>query len=292
MRVAGLVGIVLLCASSAQAIDYEIKLVRPVKVGQKYSMTADAAMTRVTKISLAGEKATVQEDGFGVRFEGTAEVLFVNSDGEESKVACTIGKCVRITPMGETEIIPAGRIITATGGKEDTTFTIDQGKLSDEAEQALDLVLRMGEEDGYNDDRIYGTANRQPVGGTWNLDAKASSDEAKADGVKFEPKDITGTLKLEAVEKVGDIECLRIGGDTEIKSLTAKSPEGMKFESGSLKARYGGLYPVDPLMGTLGESLSVTHIAKFSGKNAAGQEAVVESTVQRAAEMKRKFLTK
>jgi hypothetical protein len=180
--------------------------------------------------------------------------------------------------------------VTAEGGKEDTTFTVDQGELTDEAKEALELVFRMGEEDGFNDDKIYGTAQRQAVGTSWPVNAQAASDEAKADKFEFEPADITASLTVEKVEKVGDVECLRIGGQTEIKRFKAEAPANMTFDSGSLKAKYSGLFPVDVNVGALAETMSVNHTVTYRGKNEAGQETVIESKVQRAVEMKRTFL--
>ena len=275
-------------ASAAQ--DYEIKLVRPPKVGQKYTMTVEGALVRVSTGTVAGQPSGKHNEGYGVVLEGTVEVLAVNADGEEGKAACTVKKCVRVTPEGETEIVPAGRVVTAEGGREDTTFTLDQGELTDDAKEALELVFRMGEEDGYNDDKIYGTAQRQPVGGSWAVDAKAASEEAKADKFFFDPGDITASLKVEKAEKAGDVDCLRIGGQTEIKKFTSEAPQGMTFDSGSLKAKYSGLFPVDVNVGVLAETMSVTHTVTYRGKNEAGQETVVESKVQRATEMTRTFL--
>jgi hypothetical protein len=276
-------------AAVAQTPDYEIKLVRPPKVGQKYTLTVDGAMTRTATIAV-GERKVVNEDGFGVHLEATVEVLEVNKDGEEAKVACRIAKFTRLTRDGEAELLAAPRVVTATGGKTETEFAVDEGQLSDEAKEALDLVLMMGEDDGYNDDIIYGTKKRQPVGGSWDVDQKAAADEAKADEVVFDPNDIVGSLKLEKVEKVDGVECLHIAGTTEIRQFTAKPPENMTMEKGSLKAKYSGAYPVDGLTGTLAETMSVTHNARFKGKAAEGQESTVDSKVQRATEMKRTWL--
>jgi hypothetical protein len=279
-------------ASTAPATDtYPIKLVRPPKVGQKYTFTAEGAVTRHTTISAGGKQIDTNEEEFGIHLEGTVEVLAVNKDGEEGKTACTVTKCTRVTPEGESELIPAGRVITATGSKEETTFAIDQGQLSAEAKEALDLVLRMGEEDGYNDDKIYGTTTPQAVGGTWNMDAKASSDEARDDEVIFEPKDASGTMRVDKVESVDGIQCLRISGSTEIKRLQVKSPDGLKFEDGTLKAHYGGAYPVDvKLPGPVRESIGLTQTAKFTGKEKAARGTEVSTKVQRAADVTRKYL--
>src|SRR5262245_48056121 len=108
-----------LSASGAAATDtYPIKLVRPPKVGQKYAITAEGAMTRHTTIT-TGDKQGVTDDEYGIHLEGTVEVLVVNKDGEEGKVACTVSKCTRVTSEGEAELIAAGRVITATGGREE-----------------------------------------------------------------------------------------------------------------------------------------------------------------------------
>jgi hypothetical protein len=281
-------------ASAADDKTYAIKLVRPPKVGQKYTFTAEGALTRHTTITANGQELGKTNDEYGIHLEGTIEVLTVNKDGEEGKVACTVAKCTRVSPEGEAELIPAGRVITATAGKEDTTFTIDQGKLSDEAKEAIDLVLRMGEEDGYNDDRIYGTKKELPVGGSWEMDAKASSDEAKDDDVIFDPKDVSGTMRVDKAETIDGVECLRVSGMTEIKRLEFKAPEGLKIDKGTLKAHYGGAFPVDvKAPGPLRESMSVTQTATFKGKGDKGgpdAKTVVETKVQRAADVTRKYL--
>jgi hypothetical protein len=281
-------------SASADERTYPVKLVRPPKVGQKYAFTAEGAMTRHTVITVNGQQLNASDDEFGVHLEGTVEVLAVNKDGEEGKAACTVTKCTRVTPEGEAELIPAGRVVTATGGKEETTFSIDQGKISDEAKEALELVFRMGEEDGYNDDRIYGTKTEQAVGGSWAIDTKASSDEARDDEVIFDPKDATGTMRLDKVETLDGVECLRISGVTQIKSLKFKAPAGLKIDKGALKAHYGGAYPVDVnASGPIRESMSITQTATFSGKgekNGPDAKTVVVSKLQRAADLTRKYL--
>ena len=277
-------------AAVRAADDYEIKLVRPPKVGQKYTVTVEGALVRTSTLKVNGQLAGKSDMGYGVVLEGTVEVLVVNTDGEEGKAACTVKRCVRVMPEGEQELVPAGRVVTAEGGKDDTTFTVDQGELSDEAKEALGLVFRMGEEDGFNDDKIYGTTQRQPVGGTWPVNQQAASEEGKADKFMFEPSDIVASLKIEGVEKVGEVECLRIGGQTEIKKFTSEAPEGMTFDTGSLKAKYSGLFPVDVNVGVLAETMSVSHAVSYKGKNEAGQDTLIESKMQRATEMKRTFL--
>src|SRR5687767_12766638 len=67
-------------AWAEQAQDYEIKLVRPLKVGQKYTMTAEGALVRSSTLKVAGQAAGRHDEGYGVVLEGTVEVLAVNAD--------------------------------------------------------------------------------------------------------------------------------------------------------------------------------------------------------------------
>src|SRR5687768_9068925 len=87
-------------AAPADAKDYEIKLLRPLKVGTKYSVRAEGASLHHTTVRSAGEAARTSETGYGIRLEGTVEVLEVSEEDEEAKVACTVKRCVRITPDG------------------------------------------------------------------------------------------------------------------------------------------------------------------------------------------------
>lgn len=280
-----------------QATDkrYPIKFVRPVTVGTKYHYVADGAILQRMKMTVGGKPGRSSEDGHGIHVEGTVEVLAVNDEGEEAKVACKLDKCVRMTGEDEKELIPAGRVVTAVAGKEKTTFTLDEGAISKEAEEALDLVLRLPEDDGYTDDDVYGTKEPQKVGASWPVNAEAMAKSAEDEDVKVDPKDVGGSLKLEAIETVEGVECLKISGSLSVKRLIPKAPEGLppgtKVVNGSMDARFSGLFPTDLSKGSLSESMSMVMSNTLKREaDDQGPEFVIETTLQRAVEMKRKFL--
>src|SRR4051812_25125045 len=123
-------------------------------------------MLQKARSTVGGQRGTETRGGVGVHLEGTVEVLDVNKSGEEAKVTCAVTKCVRQTAEGDAELIPAGRVVTAVAGKDKTTFGVDQGTLSDEAREALDLVLRLSDDDGVTDDDMYGADEPKKVGDT------------------------------------------------------------------------------------------------------------------------------
>ena len=288
-------------AEDAPAKDkaYEVRIARKIEVGTKYALTADGALLRQVSLSAGGETKQQPDDGFGIHLEGTVEVLELDAIGEEAKVACTVEKCTRITPKGEQELVRKGQVIIAEGKGKDTVFTLRDGtELSKEATEALDLAISLDSGDEYNDDEMFGTKDKQKVGSSWPVDREKVAKDANRVGVVVKPEDVEGSFRLDGLEKAVEVECLKLSGGLKMKNLGRKDddddglPEGFKVESGTMEAKYGGLFPVDPSVGSLSESASMTFVTKVKGKGGPDnrQEVTLESKVQRAAEMRRRFL--
>lgn len=281
------------------AKDYEVKFARPIKVGMKYEMTADGALLRQTTVTRGGTTQKQPEDGFGIHLSGTVEVLALDDLGEEAKVSITIEKCTRLTSQGESELIPKDGVLIAEGKGKDTKFSLEGGaELSKDAADALDLVVSLDTNDKFTDDDLLGTSGRKKVGESWPVSSENIARDSERVNVIVKPEDVEGSFRIDGLEKKDGVECLKMSGNMKVKNLVAKAdeseddglPEGFVVEGGSMDARYAGLFPLDLTVGSLSESASitfVTHISNGSGKDGAVK---VESRVQRAVEMKRRFL--
>jgi len=279
--------------------EYEVKIARKIDVGTKYALTADGALIRQVSLTVGGQTSNQPDDGYGIHLEGTVEVLELDAIGEEAKVSCTVDKCTRITSKGQKELVPKGKVIIAEGKGKDTHFSLkDGGELSKEASEALDLAISLDTGDEYTDDEMFGTKQKQKVGSSWAVDGEKVAKDARRVGVIVKPEDVEGSFRLDGLEKAGDVECLKVSGSLKMKRLDRKDdeddglPEGFSVETGSMEAKYGGLFPVDPSVGSLSESASMTFVTKVKGKGGTNkkQDVTVESKVQRAAEMRRRFL--
>jgi hypothetical protein len=294
--------LLLLCATaSAEDKAYEVKLHRPIKVGTKYSITADGALLRQVTLKRGAVTQKKPDDGFGVHLEATVEVLALDEIGEEAKVSCTIDKCTRQSSEGETEIVPKGKVVIAEGKGKDTKFSLkDGGELSKEASDALDLVVSLDTNDKLTDDDLLGTKDKKKPGESWPVTAENVAKDSERVNVIVKPEDVEGSFRLDGIEKVGDVDCLKLSGNLKVKHLVTKAdenedgglPEGFAVQDGSMEAKYSGLFPVDSAVGSLAESASMTYVTHIKGKGGGGDADVVtvESRVQRAVEMKRRFL--
>lgn len=293
-----------LCATAArgeQDKTYEIKLARPLKVGTKYAMTADGALVREISVTRAGATQKQPEDGFGVHLEGTVEVLALDEIGEEAKLAVTVDKCTRVTSEGESELVPKGKVLIAEGKGKDTKFSLqDGGELPKDATDALELVISLDTNDKLTDDDLLGTKEKKKVGQSWPVTPENIAKDSERVGVIVKPEDVEGSFRLDGLERKDGVECLKLSGNLKVKNLRTKAddneddglPEGFVVTGGSMEAKYAGLFPVDSSIGSLAESASMTFVSHVEGKAGGGDADVVkvESRVQRAVDMKRRFL--
>lgn len=282
--------------------DYEIKLTRPETVGLRYTMTAEGALLRRTTLIVGGQSRRQPEEGLGVKLEGTVEVLAVNDKGRATKIACDVSRCVLVTSgEGEKELIPAGKTIIAEGAADETTFKLKdgQGELPPGAAAALDLVISLeNDPDDSTDDEVFGTAQRQKVGGEWPMDAERMARDAQNEGVKVKKESVSGAVKLAAVEAVDGAECLKLTGRVDAGDVEPPAPqevglpETLKPAGGSIRYRFVVLLPTDVSAGALSESISIRHETAHTGAvGGGGSDVRVETRIQRATQMTRKFLT-
>ena len=276
--------------------EYSIKLTRPAKVGTRYHYAADGVMTQQTTVTTAGERREPEADWGAIHLEGTVEVLEVDEDGEESKIACTVEKCREIGEEKDKELLPAGTVVIAQAGEKETSYSL-KGKAADalppETSELLDLVLSLPHRgDPTNDDELFGNDKPQKVGGTWPIQAGSMARSAASSGIEVKEKDVSGAMTLESVELHDGVECLKVTGQVEMKNITPPAPEDLegvlKDRDGKVEARFSGMFPVYATKGSLAESMSMTVTSVMKG-HVAGGDVQIETTVQRAIEMKRRF---
>ena len=292
--VAALVSLLLVVPAPAQDEKYEVRLTRPDAVGDKFKLSGEGALIRKTVMTLGDNRREQEPSGSGIRLDATAEVLAVTPKGKITKLSLAVERCLRVSGPEEAELLPKGSVVIAQADGKRTKFSLKEGELPPEASELLDLLFQLNDDDSRGtDDELFGTKEKQPVGASWPINAEQAAKDFAAEEIKVDASDITGTVKLDTVEKAEGGALLKLSGRMSVKKIqpggevAGELPEGLKMDVGSLDFKFTATLPKDPSDHAADESMSARHQIAYVGDLPGGKSVRTEVTVERAVQMKR-----
>lgn len=277
--------------------EYEVRLHRPDKVGDRFDVKCEAATIRGTTVVVGEERREQPGEAFGIKLVGTVEVLATTPKGKATRISVVVRKCVRVAGDAEKELVAPGKTILAEVKGKETAFSLKYGTLPPEAQPALELAFRLSDKDDRgNDDLLFGTAKKQRVGGTWPASAEQAVKEFALEDVGVAKEDVSGGTTLDGVTTINGVECLKLSGELVVKNIKPTAgadrqlPPGVTAAGGTLRHRFKVTLPVDPSIPALEEAMSARHMIPYTGTGPTGHAMRTETTIQKAAELKRKPL--
>lgn len=249
----------------ARAADgYAIKLVRPAKVGQRYEVQVTGTLGETTITALKGQAAP-QDRNLKVELTATAQVLETDDRGREVRIAYTVRKCERNLDGQTSEVIAPGTVITVLNEGGRKQFLLKEGTLAAEARSSLDLVLHVHTGDT-DDDDLFGTRARQPVGGSWAVDREAA---AKILGPMFpgiQASNVVGSASFSGLQQTNGVECLTVTGQLKVDGIKLPTPPDMDLSRAKSEMRFMALLPADGSRGRLAERSEIDLSLNFTGR--------------------------
>jgi hypothetical protein len=258
------------------AVDYDIKLTRPMKPGAEYHM-AMSGQTEEKNVAKDGVKAAQSEaTKSSIDFEAAVKVAEVDKNGTPSKVTLTVEKCVMKAGKEEKTPIVKGTVVVAYIKDKESVFEIAGKPAEEAAAQALAMAVDLGK--GLpSDDEVFGSKVRRIVGDKWDMDAAGAAKHIEGEGMTAAKEDIKGTVTLSRVVKIGATECLDVECDMSIGKFTAPLPPGFKIEKGTIQSHYSMKVPVDLTQNVLEDSSEMTITLTIRNKPQAGPDMVNET---------------
>jgi hypothetical protein len=237
----------ILAAGIVRADDYKIRIGLPAHVGDRAEAQYIGTMTfRSSMYFDDREKKT--DDDRRVEMHVIEEIRKVNKDNRATQVAVEIKRCEEVKKDGtHRTIIPAGRTLLVTAKKDEgAQLTLDQGKLDKKDEPLVRLIVHLREQDGPDDDELFGTKQRQKVGSSWPINAEAFAKQPARDGYDpVEPKQVKGTTTLVGVQDVSGFgTCLQLEINFTIDHMTGTQGE-YKMVDGTHQSISEVLIPID-----------------------------------------------
>jgi len=258
----------LLISIPAFAQKYVVKIERNAKVGEKYSHSASGSRSKTTTAVRDQQVVESETVDYQVQFAAIAEVLEVDEKGQEVKIALTVEKFTKIEGSSLTELVPPGKVIIADGNRENP-YSLQNGSLSKQAQEALGVVIAVAEPGGLSDDEVFGTTEPKQVGESWALNNTLVAEVMQIEGV-------SGVAKIAGLEEIGGVEYLdiRIEVGAEQWSPTAV-PEGAAIDKAIIRFSAQGYFPVDHSIPIYAESTTMNLQFVLKGMPGTEQEGLV-----------------
>ena len=260
--------------------DYEIRLERPLKPGDRCRFSVQGKNLQEMQADADGQIVMHTKDEFSVEYAGVRKVLEVEPAGRPTKVSDTIEKLILIRRGNRIELAKPGSVLIASIQGKKKTFQIDGRPVDAEMAKTLEVVVEISQ-GGATDDDIFGTKGRKRPGDTWDMNgALAARDLAKRSNVDV--RNLSGKVALESVTQDETGEILNIKWQIAGDAKPLEMPALVTSFHGPFKATLVAKYPVDVSLSCPEGSLDMSFLFEGSGQTRAGAPIRVTGEVQRS----------
>jgi hypothetical protein len=164
--------LIVLLATSVTAQEYTIRMHKPLKVGQRYQLSAISSESKQQSLLSGPDSAKKQKEDLSVDMESVVTVLAIHANGLPKRESHTIVKFLHGAKKAPL-LLPGTEVIASLSGRK-TEYEVG-GRPANEAEiKHLALVAALSS-DGPTDDTIYGTWERKKAGDSWPANSTLGS---------------------------------------------------------------------------------------------------------------------
>jgi hypothetical protein len=228
-------------AVGAPEETYAIRMAPPVQTGTNYSVSATGHKVAKTFV---GDRI-VEAAEYEVSFQGRALVVDVDSRSRPVKIVFTVDKFTKVEAGAASELLKAGTVIVADG-KQNPPIFLEDGVLEKPVLDAFHLVYATHKPNEVTDDDIFGARELKSVGQRWPMNRSLAVQSLKDSGIVVPADGLNGSVSLEAIDKIGKVDCLSLRGELTANGITAGGlPEGVTIDTGSLTAGFQGCFPIE-----------------------------------------------
>ena len=243
---------------AAEEQGYVIKFDRSAKVGERFHVKMTTAIKHERTATLAGKPLPPQEQVTAIELEAQAVTEELDKRGLARSISYAVRRCLIVEGGEERPLLAEGTVLVAEGARDGTKFTLrGGGKLTEQQDAALRLLIHMSHEDAASVDEMLGTEQRQKPGASWKMNVDKVVENAAHNNWIIEPKDFEGTVRFVGVEKADGRECVKLTSESRTKRLHLKKrpqnargaehfPDGFKLTAGTRETSSTSLHGADP----------------------------------------------
>ena len=278
--------LIILFTATANAQDYEIRFLRPVKIGDRFRINATGRNFEGIAVFAGQRLLQDKAEEIGVDLTATLTALEVDGSGKPSTYSVEIEKLI-VVPNGVIAgiLIPGAVVIGASNGPR-FDFSVNGVPLDAWSSKALSIVVPTYHT-AVTDDEVFGTRERKKIGESWPVDADIAARSLNETlKLNVDKNHLSGRSTLDGIVKQGSTEYLVIGANMRVDKFSMPLPNGITLQNGQLEGTFSGRFPVNPGRPPLSQSAKVS--VRFSGTRAADPNTpeltlngITERSVQR-----------
>jgi hypothetical protein len=179
------------------ADTHAIQLLRPVKAGERFEISAKVASEDSMKTSFDGREVESADTSVACRMTGTLTIVKVTTKGLPSAVKLTVKTAECISAGAPAAFFKEGDELSLRRDEPDNETLVNGEAADDVRSQLIESLLTVQAEDEVSDEDIFGTKEKVAVGAEWPVNGKAAVDSLARNGVTgLDAKGVSGHAKL------------------------------------------------------------------------------------------------
>ena len=238
-------------ATSVFAADtHAIKLLRPVKAGDRFEISAKVACEDSLKTTFDGREIESEQTVVACRLTGALTVVAVTKKGLPSAIRLKVATVDCVRGGQPAQFFSEGDELFLRRDEPENEVQVNGEAADDVQSQVIESLLTVQAEDEVSDEDIFGTSEKVAVGAEWPVNGKAAVASLARNGVTgLDPKGVSGHAKLLTL---GEFEkqpafSVRVVAKIDGKGVTLTSlPENVKGKKFHSEYTVEMDVPVDP----------------------------------------------
>jgi len=222
---------------SVNGQEYDVKLERPFKAGDKYKISYHETLSTVKEVTQKDRGPSKGRGEASVTANYEAKVLEVSPEGFPTKEEIVVRTLESGKGGQSLEIIPKDSQVIAILQEGKASFLLDGSELPEQISKTLRKASLIG---NLGDERVFKMSGKRKLGETWEPDMQAISKLFAQSGKN--PGGLSAVSSLESLEKAGGKEFLALSAQVR-SELPGSAPSAPKKNEMTITINW--LLPLD-----------------------------------------------
>lgn len=263
--------LLLVTATAAAADTYPVNIHRTMKKGDAIQVQIQSELSQKnTTTPVNGGQPVVAQRTTKTDITGRLDVLETDPKGEATRLTLTI---TTFTDADKNLLVQPGVVVTIDRTPTAVTLSTPGPALSADAIRILKSIYPPARpaDSGQGND-VFDSKEPRSVGEVWPVNTEAAAQQFSRNNSNANPNDISGEVKLVAVEKKPSGDLLHITASLRAKNLQVPHPENTTLRDADYVGSFEGRFPADPA------ALTSTFTTTYDARTTLATEAAVTTT--------------